>query len=173
MVDASVGGVVRRDLRELGKAALQYLPLEAGRFRLRGAADVEHREKKKRYRFQLDMTVQVAGHHLTVLENRNRFDGDAAGIRERVERVVPFLYLARMLPVPAPAEEPARTWLARHGLFVMRYLRREALVEASLYQDDALVARFELEPRGLAPPRLDRIAIPASEHVMVRFTRQR
>lgn len=170
-VDAAVAGVVRRDLRDIGKAALQYVPLGEKRFRLKGAADVEHREKKKRYRFQLDMTVELAGHRLHVAENLNRFDGDSAEVRERVERVVPFLYLVRMLPVPGPTEEPARTWLARHGLFVMRYARREAFVEASLYQDDELVARFEVTPRGAGAPHLERIAIPAAKQVTVRFTR--
>jgi hypothetical protein len=169
-VDAAVAGVVRRDLRDIGKAALQYVPLGDKRFRLKGAADVVHSRKRKHYRFQLDMTVELAGHRLRVAENLSRFDGDAAEVREQVERVVPFLYLVRMLPPPGPTDEPSRTWLARHGLFVLRYERRETLVEASLHQDDALVARFEITPRGSAAPLLERVSIPTTEQVTVRFT---
>lgn len=173
LVDASVGGVVRRDLREIGKAALQYVPLDAQRFRMRGAAEVVHREKKKLYKFQVDMSFQLAGRRLAVLDNKSVFAGDAAELREKVERVVPFVYLARTLPVPGPAEEPSRTWLAKHGYFVMRYARRERGVEATLHQDDELVARFQLTERPGRAPDLEKIAIPAAESVMVEFTRKR
>jgi hypothetical protein len=173
IVDASVGGVVRRDLREIGKAALQYVPLDAQRFRMRGAAEVVHREKRKLYKFQLDMSFQLAGRRLAVTENKSVFAGDAAELRDKVERVVPFLYLARTLPVPGPAEEPVRTWLAKHGYFVMRYARRERGVEATLHQDDALVARLQLTERPGRAPDLEKIAIPAAESVMVEFTRKR
>ena len=170
-VDAAVGGVVRRDLREIGKAVIQYVDLP-GAFRMRGAAQVEHREKKKTYRFQLDMTFRAQGRRLEVVDNKSRFSEDSKDIREKVERVVPFFYLLRTLPVPAEAEEPSRTWLARHGYFVLRYQRREEWVEATLHQDDELVGRFRLGSKPGRSNDLDRIEIPAAQNVMVLFTRR-
>src|SRR5258708_5108503 len=69
-VDAAVGGVVRRDLRQIGKAALQYVPLP-GAFRMRGNAYVENHQKRKVYRFQVDMTFRTAGRKLEVVEDRS------------------------------------------------------------------------------------------------------
>lgn len=164
-VDAAVGGVVRRDLREIGAAQLSY----SEPFRVRGAAQVEHREKKKVYRFNLDMAFKLEGRRLRVLDNKSRFSADSAELRDKVERVVPFLYLLRTLPVPTEAEEPTRTYLAKHGYFVLRYARRERWIEATLHQDDELVGTFRLA-RG-TPNSLDYIEIPATQNVTVRFSR--
>jgi hypothetical protein len=171
LVDAAVGGVVRRDLRDIGKAALQYVPLKDA-FRLRGSAQVRNPDKKKDYRFQLDMTFRTSGRKLEVVEDRSTFAGDAAEVRDRVQRVVPFIYLVRTLPVPGDLDEPSRTWLARHGYFVLRYARRETFVEATLHQDDQLVGKFRLVPHPGAPNDVDRIEIPAAENVTVLFTRK-
>src|SRR5579872_2942239 len=73
-VDAAVGGVVRRDLREIGKAALQYVALPNA-FRLRGNARVENREKHKIYRFSVDMTFRAGPRRLEVLEDKSVFEG--------------------------------------------------------------------------------------------------
>ena len=170
-VSASVGGVERSNLRDIGKATLQYVELPKA-FRMRGVAQVEHREKHNVYRFQLDMTFRLEGRRLEVVENRNRFPGDAAEVRDKVERAVPFLYLLRALPVPPEADEQSRSYLAKHGYFVVRYARRETNVEAALYRDDELVGKFWLAPHPGAANDLDRIEIPASESVMVVFKRK-
>lgn len=164
-VDAAVGGVARRDLREIGHAQLQY----SEPFRVQGSAQVEHREKKKHYRFALDMRFALQGRRLEVLENKSRFSADAAELRDHVERVVPFFYLLRTLPVPAEADEPTRSYLARHGYFVIRYARRERWIEATLHKDDELVGTFRLK-RG-TPNVIERIEIPAREHVTILFTK--
>lgn len=169
-VDASVAGVIRRDLREIGKALFQYVELPNA-FRIRGAAQVEHREKKKVYRFQLDMTFRLEGRRLTVLAESNRFSEDSAEIRKRVERVAPFFHLLRTLPIPPEADDQTRSFLAKHGYFVVRYSRSEAGIEAVLLQDDELVGRFRLA-RTPAGTELDRVEIPATENVMVLFTRK-
>ncbi|MBI4860657.1 MAG: hypothetical protein HY815_10410 [Candidatus Riflebacteria bacterium] len=170
-IDAEVNGVARSNLRELGKAAVRSEQL-ADRFRITAQAQVNHPEKKRLYKFAIDMTCSLTSRKLTVLEAANRFNAAAREVKDPVERVLPFMYVVKFLPVPGPAEEPARTFLARHGYFMLRYARLEGRVEVSLYHDDSLVGRFYLREGGRAPYDVDQIKILATPQVVVSFRRE-
>jgi hypothetical protein len=171
LVDASVAGNIRPDLRELGRSAVQYLPLSETDFRLRAAGLVEHRQKKTVYKFKIDMSFALQGRKLTVTANANSFNKAADEFRNKIERIVPFIYLVKFLPVPGPLDEPSRTYQSRTGYFVLRYKRIDLGVEVSLHQDDELVARFTLGGETARPHDLNKIAIPAMPEVMLNFNR--
>jgi hypothetical protein len=171
-VSASVGGVARGNLRDIGRAVVRHVSLPGGRFRVTGGAQVENRDRRKLYRFSVDMTFGAQGRRLTVVESRNRFNPAGEEIRVQVERAVPFLSLLRTLPIPLPAEEPARSFLAPHGYFVLRYARTEARAEVSLHCDDELVGRFVLIPRAAPEAHvIERITIEARGGVTVTLSR--
>jgi hypothetical protein len=171
LVDASVAGNLRPDLRELGRGAVQYVPLGDAGFRLRAAGHVEHRQKHTVYKFKIDMSFALVGRKLTVTANGNTFNEPAAEFRNKIERIVPFIYLVKFLPIPGPLDEPSRTYLSKTGYFVLRYKRLDSGTEVSLHQDDELVARFSLGAEKATPHDLNKIAIPALPEVMLNFNR--
>jgi hypothetical protein len=171
VVEAAVGGVVRSNLRDLGRAIVEHSPPGERPMRIRARAQVRDPEKNKLYRFAIDMAYGLALRRLTVIESRNRFNTDAAQFRINVERVAPFVHLVRILPVPGPADEPSRTFIAPHGYFVLRYRRTESGVEASLHQDDELVARFGLSERSNRPCEIEWFTIPSTAEVTISFRR--
>lgn len=172
MVDAAVGSHVRSDLRDIGKSWMESQTLPGGRFRVRGAAAVEHREKRRHYKFTLDMTFKRTGRRFVVEADASRFQGHSEDLADEVRRVVPFIYLVRTLAAPGPNDEPSVSFLAPHGYFVMRYGVTQRDVEVGLYQDDKAVARFYLPRDDLGPPNaLARMVIPANDDVNIHFRR--
>lgn len=171
LVNAAVSGVVRSNLKDLGRASVQCLELPNHKFRVRAGGSVSNPEKKKAYKFAVDMTFSLAGRRFSIVSSGNRYNADAQEFRDRVERVVPFLHLVKSLPVPSTADEPSRSFLAPHGYFVLRYRRTERQVEVSLHQDDSLVARFFLSDGFGRPNILEKFLIPANPEVTINFYR--
>lgn len=171
-VNAQYRGGVKKGFSDIGKGTAVFTPQDGSRFSVKLDGSVENPESKEQYSFWLDMDFQyTASGQIKVLRNGSRYSSRAIEYRERIEKVVPFVYLVKFQPLPAPDGEPSRGFRFAGTEYVLRYVPTERHVEASLYEGDSLVGKFFLLRSDRMPLVFEKFRVPTEGNVVLSFIR--
>jgi hypothetical protein len=171
-VNAQYRGGVKKGFSDIGRGTAVFVPQEGARFWVKLDGTVENPENKEQYTFWLDMEFQqTAAGSIKVLRNGSRYSSRAIEYRERIEKVVPFVYLAKFTQLPGADAEPSRAYRFAGVDYVMRYVPTERHVEASLYEGDALVGKFFLLKGDRLPLTFEKFRVPTEGNVVLSFIR--
>jgi len=171
--NAQYRGGVKKGFSDIGNGSVAFHPLAENEFRVRLKGSVRHPENREIYSLELSMWFRLEGATVVVVREDNQYNERAKEYRDRVEKVVPFLYLVKFFPVPASGQEPTRRFRYRDREFIIRYVRTPKHFEATVYEKDSVVAKFFIlqSPRE-APLVFEKFRIPAEADLMLSFVRQ-
>jgi len=129
----------KKQFSSLGEATVTFAKIGNSEFGIRVHASVKDPRDGKVFEFDVDNQYVAAGTRITPERNRGRYNENAAEYRPKVERVLPFIYLVRF---GAPGDE--RTYHFQGGSYTVRQRAADGGVEASLYEGDELLGKFQL-----------------------------
>lgn len=171
-VNAQYRGGVKKGFSDIGRGTAVFTPQGGARFSVKLDGTVENPEDKEQYSFWLDMDFQsTAAGQIKILRNGSRYSTRAIEYRERIEKVVPFVYLVKFLPIPGTDAEPTRGFRFAGTEYVLRYVPTERHVEASLYEGDSLVGKFFLLRGDRLPLVFEKFRVPTEGNVVLSFVR--
>jgi hypothetical protein len=171
-VNAQYRGGIKKGFRDIGRGRATYLALGGSRFSIRLEASVENPDNHEVFTMVVDMDFQASGPSIRATRNDSRYSANAVEYRDRVERVVPFVYLVKFTSMPVAGEEPSRLFRFKGVEYVMRYVPTEKHVEASLFEGDSLVGKFFLlKDGGRQPVLFEKFRVPTEGNVVLSFIR--
>ena len=166
-VGAQYRGVVKKSFDSIGTAGIQIARRDDGGFRVQGSGKVTHpKEKSKVYEFAIDMQFRLNGEVVEYVSSKSSCNAGSEGLKTRIERLMPFLYLVRALP-PGTAPRTVRT---PHGSYALKYADLGQRLEVTVEEGRALVGKFFLakDASGLS---LEKFRIPTKDdNVTLNFT---
>lgn len=171
-LNAQYRGGVKKGFSDIGSGSVAFHRLGEKSFRVRMKGSVEHPDNRQIYSLELSMWFELDGATVVDVRQDNRYNERAQEYRDRVEKIVPFVYLVKFLPVPGAGQEPTRRFLYRGKEFIIRYVRTPRHFEATIYEGDSMVAKFFILPTPReAPVLFEKFRLPAEEDLMLSFVR--
>lgn len=166
-IGAQYRGVVKKSFDSIGQANIQIVPDSGGAFRVCGKGRVAHpKEKSKIYEFAIEMAFKLNGDVVQHLSTKSTCNAGSEGLKTRIERLLPFLYLVSALP---PGKAP-RTVKTPHGSYSLRYADVGPRLEVTVEEGRALVGKFFLGRDG-SNLSLEKFRIPTKDdNVTLNFT---
>lgn len=138
---------------DLGSATMTFTPERDAGFRVQGAGDVKHPlDAAAVYRYTLDMRFRMKGDAVQVLSKKNTCNKAGQEILDLVEEILPFVYLAQVLPRAAKG-------YALSGAFGSHTLTFGANQEIALKRGARPLATFFVQPAKSGPARIERFRI--------------
>ena len=170
-LNAQYRGTVKKGFNDIGRGHAVFMPQAGGSFTVKLQGSVEDPENKDVYQFLLDMEFNSAGTQIREVKNRSRYSRNASDYRDRVEKVIPFIYLVKFLAPPRQGEEPSRIYRFRGQDFTLRYMHADRNIEATLYEGDTLVGKFFLTHGGITPLAIEKFRVPTEGNVVMSFVK--
>lgn len=166
-VGAQYRGVVKKSFDSIGQAGIQIAPDRSGGFRVSGKGRVTHpKEKSKIYEFAIEMAFKLEGDVVRQVSAKSTCNAGSEGLKTRIERLLPFLYLVSALP---PGKAP-RTVKTPQGSFSLKYAEVGPRLEVTVEEGRALVGKFFLGREGTSLS-LEKFRIPTKDdNVTLNFT---
>lgn len=165
-ISAQYRGVVKKAFDSIGSAGIQIAQNTDGSFNVKGAGKVNHpKEKAKVYQFALDMKFRMNGDRVEYMASKNTCNAGSEGLRDRVARLLPFLYLVSALP----ANMGPRSVRTPHGSYQLTYAEAAGKVEVTVEEGTDMLGKFFLNRAGNALT-IDKFRIPTKDNVVLNFT---
>lgn len=172
-LNAQYRGGIKKGFPEIGSGNVSFHRLGEREFRVRLKGSVEHPDNHQIYSLELSMWFRLEGATVVDVRDDNRYNERAEEYRERVERMIPFIYLVKFLPVPVAGDEPSRRYRYRGKEYSIRYVRTRNRIEATVYERDDVVAKFFILPSPRDVPLLfEKFRVPAEQDLMLSFVRE-
>jgi len=169
-IDAQYRGAVKKSFSSIGQAGLKWVPGADGTVRVNGEGRVNHpKERSKVYEFGLDMQFRVTGDSIQYLASRNTCNAGSEGLKSRIERILPFVYLVASVPVNG--SRAPRLFRTPHGEYRMRYGETSNHVEVTVEERNSQIGKFFLA-KDAGTLYLERFRIPAKDNVVISFVAQ-
>lgn len=171
-VNAQVRAAVRKSTGELGEIEVRYLQLPGARLSVRLAGDVRDPEDGNDvYRFEASVDFSRRGRALTT-RSTSRFSEEAEEYREQLLELVPFLFVLKYEPWPAPSGEGEAPFTMDGKAYRVRWVRVEKGVEATLYEGLRTVGKFFLRDGPLdAIHQFDKFRVNTVRRTVLSFVR--
>jgi hypothetical protein len=171
-VNAQVRSAVRKSTGELGEIVVRYLQLPGARLSVRLAGDLRDPEDGNDvYRFEASVDFSRRGRALTT-RSTSRFSEEAEEYREQLLELVPFLFVLKYEPWPAPSGEGEAPFTMDGKSYLVRWVRVEKGVEATLYEGLRTVGKFFLREGPLdAVHEFDKFRINTVRSTVLSFVR--
>lgn len=147
-INAQYRGGVTKSFEDLGEGHMAYIPMGNSRFRLDGEFSIRHpKEKDKIFQVYIDMTFEQVGDRIDVIEDLNDYNNEARGLKRRIERAVPFIYLLKFFPLDQTAGKKLQVRY-RSQNYHIEYGKPSRYIEASVYEHRELVTKafFHRDP---------------------------
>lgn len=164
-IDAQVRGLVKRDFNDIGTGELTYVSMRNAGFRIQGSGRVSHPiDASITFEYSVDMQFRLKGNTLQCVSKKNTSNEAGKELLSGIERIVPFVYLVKMLP----RSPKGYTITTPSGTYSLVYNSNGT--EVGLARDKVDVGRFFIRPtaRGLA--QLQRFRISRSSGTNLIFT---
>src|SRR5262245_35261834 len=98
-IDAQYRGAVKKNFNSIGQTGIRIVPGTDGAFKMVGGGKVTHpKERAQVYEFALDMEFKLAGDRIEYRANNNTCNELAKGLKGRIEKLLPFVYVVGTLP---------------------------------------------------------------------------
>jgi hypothetical protein len=167
-INAQYRGAVKKGFADIGSAGLQYRATPGGEFGVRGTGKVTHpKDSAKTYQFNVDMKFRVDGETVQYVGSNNSCNPGSEGIQAKMEKILPFVYLAKTLPARAAAERSFRT---PHGAYQMKWVTTASRIEVTLLSGRDMVSKFFLaREAGDGPHTIEKFRVPTKDNVVLSF----
>ena len=170
-LNAQYRGGVKKSFSDIGNGHGVYMPQAGGSFAVKLEGAVKDPESDDVYEFFVDMDFQSNGAQVREVKNRSHYSRNAGEYRDRVEKVIPFIYLVKFTQPPRDGQELSRVYRFRGHEYTLRYLTTERNVEATLYEGDTLVGKFFLERGERTPFGIEKFRVPTEGSVVLSFVK--
>lgn len=165
VIDAQVRGMFKRDFTDIGTASLTYTSGREAAFRVQGDGRVSHPiDASIKFEYSVDMQFQIKGNTLRYVSKKNTSNEAGKELLSGIERIVPFVYLVKMLP-RAPK---GYTMSTPSGTYSLSYNSQGT--EVGLTRDKTEVGRFFIQPAVRRFAQLQRFRITRSTGTNLLFT---
>lgn len=142
---------------DLGTAIMKFTPEKNAGFRVQGGGDVVHpMDAAAVYRYTLDMRFQMKRDQIQVLSKKNTSNKAGEEILHIVEEILPFVYLAQVLPRAAKGYTLGGGGFGAHTL---TYAGSAAEMEIALTRGTRPLATFFMKPAKSGPAQILRFRI--------------
>jgi hypothetical protein len=162
-IDAQYRGGISIEFPRIGDTTLSFFERTDGAVHSTGRALARHpRDKNKVYEITLDLLFRLDGNRVTILRSGSTSNATGDSLRERIEKILPFLHLARKLP---PGEKMGPRWyFTKHGAYEVSAEQIGGTREVLLQQGPREVGKFFLDGARLA-----RFRIPTKDNIVLDF----
>lgn len=140
----------------LGTATMTFTPERDAGFRVQGSGNVTHPlDAAVVYRYTLDMHFRMKGDQVQVVSRANTSNAAGKEILDVVEEILPFVYLAQVLPRAAKGYALSGAF----GAHSMTYSGGPGEQEIHLTRGTRPLATFFVQPARSGPAHINRFRI--------------